>query len=118
MLGFDTMDIVLIIIFWLAVVPLTTLVHELGHGIGGVLSTKERTMVILGPADQSNKRTFSVGRMDFHIKWAYFGFCSIGTNRDLSAFQRIIIAAGGPVVSLLIALISFIMLFICFYSAK
>src|SRR5699024_4949983 len=106
------MDIVLIIIFWLAVVPLTTLVHELGHGIGGVLSTKERTMAILGPADQSNKRTFSVGRMDFHIKWAYFGFCSIESNRDLSAFQRIVIAAGGHVVPLLIALTSFIILFI------
>lgn len=67
-------------------------------------------MVILGPTDKSNKRTFSIGGMDFHIKWAYFGFWSIGSKRDLSAFQRIVSAAGGPVVTLLIALISFIML--------
>ncbi|WHX25127.1 hypothetical protein QNH47_13215 [Virgibacillus halodenitrificans] len=96
MMGFDTMDIVLIVIFWLIVLPLTVLVHEIGHGIGGVLSTKERTMIILGPANQSNKRTFSIGRMDFYIKWAYFGFCFVGTTRELSAFQRIIIAAGAP----------------------
>lgn len=106
------MDIVLIILFWVFVVPLTTLVHEIGHGIGVVLSTKKRALVILGPADSSNQKTFSIGRMDFHIKWAYFGFCSVGDDQRLTAFQRIVIAAGGPIVSLLVALVSFIFLFL------
>lgn len=43
-MGFDAIEIVLIVIFWIVVLPLTTLLHEIGHGIGGILISKERAI--------------------------------------------------------------------------
>ncbi|WP_019375625.1 hypothetical protein [Virgibacillus halodenitrificans] len=119
MMGFEAIEIVLIVIFWIVVLPLTTLLHEIGHGIGGILISKERAMVFLGPIEPSNTKTFHIGRMDFHIKWAYFGFCSIKKYHKLNAMQRIVISAGGPAMSLLIVFASIFLLFFDFpYQLK
>ena len=46
--------------------------------------------------------------MHFHIRWAYFGFCTWDTrNVGFSRFQRIMRLAGGPVASLLLAVTAF-----------
>ncbi|MYL60000.1 hypothetical protein GLW20_21025, partial [Virgibacillus halodenitrificans] len=45
MMGYEAIEIVLIVIFWIVVLPLTTLLHEIGHGTGGILISKERAMV-------------------------------------------------------------------------
>lgn len=92
------------LLFYLIGIPVSVLLHEIGHAIGIVLFSKEKARVYLGPFNASNKENFRIGRIHFHIRWAYFGFCKCDArNADISNFQKIMFLAGGPVVSLLLA---------------
>ncbi|MFJ7934015.1 hypothetical protein [Sporosarcina sp. NPDC096371] len=96
------------LLIYLIGIPVSVLLHEIGHAIGFVLFSKGNARVYLGPLDASNKENFRMGRMHFHIRWAYFGFCTWDTrNDDLSRFQRIMRLAGGPAASLLLAVTAF-----------
>lgn len=96
------------LLFYIIGIPVSVLLHEIGHAIGLVLFSKENARVYLGPFHASNKEDFRIGRIHFHIRWAYFGFCQYGTrNTDFSSFQRIMMSVGGPTVSLLLAVTTF-----------
>jgi len=53
--------------------------------------------------NKNNKENFSIGRIHFHIQWSYIGF--VYWDKDLSKRQKAFALAGGPFMSLLLALI-------------
>lgn len=89
-------------LFYLVGIPLSVLLHEVGHAIGIVMFSKEKAYVYLGPVNDDNKENFRLGRMHFHIKWAFFGFCIVKNRSDFTKFNNILFLAGGPIVSLLL----------------
>ncbi|AIF65747.1 hypothetical protein GZ22_03185 [Terribacillus saccharophilus] len=95
------------LLFYVFVPPVCLLLHEFGHGIAVILSSKSHARIYLGRSNEENKRNFSIGRLHFHIHWAFIGFCSWDGN--LNKRQRIIALAGGPIMSfLLICLLIFL----------
>ncbi|MCF6138291.1 hypothetical protein [Pseudalkalibacillus berkeleyi] len=98
------------LVFYILVIPISVLLHEIGHAIGVLLSSNSNAIVFLGPNDRSNRESFKLGRIRFHIKWAYFG--SIRTvEYPLSYRQQIIVAAGGPILSFILATLTIILSF-------
>ncbi|MGF2614673.1 M50 family metallopeptidase [Rossellomorea aquimaris] len=102
-----------ILIVYLILVPLAVLLHEIGHALGAVLLTKQtRAHVYLGPHVPENAAHFRLGRMHFYLRLATFGYCSSldkdgkPSTEKMSPSQRIAFYAGGPVMSLIFALIS------------
>ncbi|ASK61012.1 hypothetical protein CFK37_01685 [Virgibacillus phasianinus] len=94
----------LFIIFYIVVIPISVLLHEVGHAFGLIFVSKERPVVYLGPMDSSNKENFRIGRVHFHIKWAFSGFCGFkNENMTLTAPRQLLFSAGGPIASLFIA---------------
>jgi len=76
--------------------------------MGSILFSKEKSHVYLGPIDEANKESFRIGRMHFHIKWAYFGFCVVKNRNTFSKFQDIVFFAGGPCLSFLIFIATYL----------
>lgn len=90
------------IIFYILIIPLCTLMHEVGHGIAAVMSSRATAHVHLGRLSDPDKRRFNIGRLHFHLKWSYYGFCS--SKGEMDKKQRITNIIGGPLVSLLMAI--------------
>jgi len=63
------------ILFYVVGIPLSVLIHEIGHALGVILFSKEKVYVYLGTSNLSNKENFRIGRMHFHICWRYYGYC-------------------------------------------
>lgn len=99
--------ITFLLIFLLGI-PLSVLVHEVGHALGIILFTKKEAHVYLGPANDKNNENFRIGRIHFHIIWAHSGFCFVKNESDLSRFSNIMFSAGGPIASLLLVIISYL----------
>ncbi|ANU25810.1 hypothetical protein [Planococcus versutus] len=95
-------------IFYLIGVPVSILLHEVGHALGITLFTKEKAHVYLGPANDNNEENFRIGRMHFHIKWAFFGFCFVKNRSDFTSFKSIMFSAGGPIISLLLCIAAYL----------
>jgi len=53
--------------FFIIVVPICIILHEVGHGIGCVVSSKTNVHIYLGPASQDNKQTFRIGKFHFQL---------------------------------------------------
>jgi hypothetical protein len=102
----EVMGILLFAIFYILIIPMCVLLHEVGHGLGVVLSSGARASIYLGKFNEKeNKKNFHIGRLDFHIQWSYFGCCySAG---DLKKNQELAFFIGGPLMSLILSLISF-----------
>jgi len=94
--------------FYVIGLPISVLLHEVGHAIGGTVFSKEKTHVYLGPFNDDNKENFRIGRLHFHIKWAYFGFCAVENRKYFSKFNNVMFLAGGPVVSLVVSVAAFL----------
>jgi RsiW-degrading membrane proteinase PrsW (M82 family) len=98
----------LFLLFYLVVIPLSILLHEVGHAVGILLFTKRNAKVYLGPIIESNKETFKFYRIHFYIKWAYYGFCYYTDgNKNLTKKEAIPFALGGPLASLVIAVLAY-----------
>ncbi|MGM0847384.1 MAG: site-2 protease family protein [Bacillota bacterium] len=102
-----------VLIVYLILVPLAVLLHEIGHALGVILFTKHRRAnVYLGPHVPENAAHFRLGRMNFYLRLATFGYCSSideegkSSTETMSSLQRIAFYAGGPVMSLIFALMS------------
>lgn len=91
------------IIFYVFVIPLCTLMHEIGHGIATVLSSNATAQIHLGNVNDTTKRNFKLGRLHFYLKWSYYGFCS--SKGVLGKNQKLVSLIGGPLMSLLMVII-------------
>lgn len=98
------------ILFYLLVYPITVLLHELGHGLGVIISSKSHAHIYLGNTNEKNRENFRLGRLHFHIIWSFIGYCHWG--KELNKQQRVIALAGGPAMSLLLTLLCLSLTFI------
>lgn len=93
----------LLLFFYILVIPFCILLHEVGHGLGAVLSSKSHARIYLGAKSERNKEDFRLGRLHFHIIWSYVGFAYFDSN--LTKRQKALALAGGPFVSLILAVL-------------
>lgn len=92
------------LLFYLIGIPASVLIHEVGHALGALISSKEEAHVYLGPAQESNKEDFRIGRMHVHIQLAYYGFCIVSNKGDFTKVRNVLFLAGGPLFTLLLAI--------------
>lgn len=97
------------ILFYLVGIPISVLLHELGHALGILAATKENARVYLGPMGDNNKENFRIGRIHFHIKWAFSGFCAVNNRSDFTRSQNIVFLAGGPIATLLLIISAYLL---------
>lgn len=95
-------------LFYLIGIPVSVLLHEVGHAIGVIIFSKEESYVYLGSENDLNKKNFQIGRIHFHINRAYFGFCVVNNRTPFSKFQSVMFLVGGPLVSLLVFVASYL----------
>ncbi|SHG95112.1 hypothetical protein [Ornithinibacillus halophilus] len=93
---------VLFILFYILVIPLCILLHEIGHAMGVVLTSKLHAHVYLGNRDDGNNENFRIGRIHFHLIWSFVGF--VNWEGELNKRQRVFAMAGGPIMSLFLTL--------------
>jgi len=93
----------LFLLFYLLVIPASVLLHEIGHGIAVISTSKSQAHVYLGNWNKENKENFRLGRLHFHLNWSYVGFVSWEGN--LTKRQIAVALAGGPIMSLLLMLL-------------
>lgn len=103
----DFISILVLCLLFIIGIPLTVLLHELGHGLGLLLSTKDEVaMVYLGDLTESNKETFRIGRIHFHLSWGFAGYCFYSDKSgEFTKLQWVIFMLGGPLISLVLCLI-------------
>ena len=80
----------------------STLLHEIGHALGVIVCSKERAHVYLGAKILPD--SFRVGRIHFHIRWGFFGFCTPQNGSSLTRKQSLGFIAGGPIMTLAVLL--------------
>lgn len=103
------------LLFYFIAYPITVLLHEIGHAFGLILSTKDGIVrIYLGSGywDDSNKENFSLGRVHFHIRWGFSGFCTYESNEKLTRLQTVIFLICGPLISFVLSLTFTLFLFI------
>src|SRR5699024_2610108 len=88
-------------IFFILVIPICVLLHEIGHAIGVITTSNSHVHIYLGMKNKNNKENFSIGRIHFHIQCAYIGFVYL--DKVLSKRQQAFALASGPFMSLLLA---------------
>ncbi|WP_301107503.1 hypothetical protein [Sporosarcina sp.] len=91
-------NILFILLFYLTVLPLSTLLHEVGHGLGVIATFRSRVDIYLGSKSEKNIENFRLGRLHFHIVYSFAGF--VYWEGNLNKRQRAAALAGGPVMSL------------------
>ncbi|WP_373836477.1 hypothetical protein [Jeotgalibaca arthritidis] len=79
-----------------------------GHAVGTVLSSDKHVHIYLGSRGKENKENFHIGRLHFHIQYAFSGFCKWGTG--LNRRQRFISLIGGPLLSFIMMVAAALML--------
>ena len=93
----------LLIIFFI-LLPISIIIHELGHALFIILSTDSgEANIFLGSPNKERKLAFSIGKIHFYLGWGFVGFCFITNFKEtppLSNRQRLLIDAGGPLFSL------------------
>ncbi|WP_026906747.1 hypothetical protein [Paucisalibacillus globulus] len=94
---------ILFLLFYILVIPISVLLHEIGHGLGVVWTSKSNAHVFLGNRNKENKESFRLGRLHFHIYWSFIGF--VCWEGKLTKRQRAVALAGGPIMSLLLMVI-------------
>jgi len=97
------------ILFYLIGVPISVLLHEMGNALGVVIFTREKSHIYLGPMNDDNKENFRIGRMHFHIKWDFSGFCAVNNRSDFTRFQNIVFLAGGPIATFLLIIAAYLL---------
>lgn len=96
-------ELLLFLIFFIVVAPTCTLLHEVGHGLGAISTSKSDVHIYLGKRTKDNKENFQLGRLHFHIQGSLSGFAQ--WEKGLDKRQRAVALAGGPIMSLLLVLL-------------
>ncbi|MCR9248873.1 MAG: M50 family metallopeptidase [bacterium] len=106
----DFLVVIICVFFLLGVTRvLTTIPHELGHAIAGLLLTKEEIAIYIGSyGDPEEGLHFMLGRLKIHFKynpvlWDH-GLC-VTEATQLSFIRTYIIVLAGPLASLLLAIV-------------
>jgi tetratricopeptide (TPR) repeat protein len=107
-----TTAIIGICLIFLAIVlsrPITTFIHELGHAIPALLFTNEPVVIYVGSyGDISNSTTTTLGRLSiifkFHLRDWQLGLCQ--HQQANSFWKAVLIILGGPLFSLLTAVVA------------
>lgn len=102
------MDLILFIPLGVLIIQLATFFHELGHAIPAVLFSNDKVKMVLG-----NKRTnksLKINKLSINIRSfePFTGFVCYNA-KNIKKAQIMIICIGGPITSLLIGIISFIL---------
>lgn len=99
-----------LIIFFI-LLPIAIIIHELGHALPIVLSTKSgEANIFLGSPDKEKKLSFSIAKVHFYLGWGFSGFCLISNYKEIPPFsngQRFLVDAGGPLFSLISGTIAY-----------
>lgn len=108
------MNILFVVAFLLLYIiglPLIVLIHETGHALGLICSSKDGVARIhLGDLSNSNKENLRLGRIHFHIVWGLAGFCYYKTSNNISKPQGVVFMLGGPLISAILALFLYFLL--------
>lgn len=86
---------------WLVIVPLLTLLHELGHACMAIVLTKQRVLVQMGRRPAAVR--LRLGKLDLHLRLSALpvGFYELSDWQRASRQQLAWIALAGPLTSLL-----------------
>lgn len=95
--------------FIIIVLPLSTLIHELGHGLAGLLLTNKKVTLYIGSyGDSKNSFKVVIGRLVMFFNKKKFnsniGLCVL-EQQTLSINKQIIIDLMGPVATLILSLL-------------
>lgn len=114
----DTFFIIFSIMFFfwfsfIAIQPLTILVHELGHAIPSLIFTKGEVKIFIGSNGDPNKGiVIKIFRLKIYFKYNLTlwnqGLCVPGNNK-IGINQNILITLMGPLVSIIFGV------FVCYY---
>ncbi|MFD1068032.1 hypothetical protein [Oceanobacillus locisalsi] len=89
--------------------PLTVLIHETGHALAIICSAKNGVAkVYLGDFKDSNKESFRLGRIHYHIEWGIAGICYRSNPKYITTFQSVMISLGGTLITAIFTIILFI----------
>ena len=109
----EVITAIFVILLWLAVFVvsrfITTLIHEFGHAIPALLFTDSAVDVHIGSyGDETKSLKIDLGRLSIFFRFNIFhwnlGLCR-HQGKDLTHQQALIITLGGPVMSLLMAIV-------------
>ncbi|MCP5098362.1 MAG: hypothetical protein GY943_22665 [Chloroflexi bacterium] len=105
--------VVQLLVGWFIIFPIITLLHELGHCIAALIATQNRDVqCVLGTDPNRSKFTLRVGqRLKILLKFGtgFFGIFLVEHSQTLTKNQTIFINLAGPLVSLMIFLIFFLL---------
>ena len=94
------LELFLNIILFFMIFQISTIIHEIGHALPALILTKENVKLTLGKNNKKLIKT-SFRRLDIEIKGLnlFTGFVYWNESK-LTKSQKILILAGGPIVSL------------------
>jgi len=100
----EIINMILNIIIGMIIIQLTTTLHEFGHAIPALFFTKDKVTMYLG-VGKNNDKNFNIANLEIIIRGfhPFTGFVYWKQDK-LSTLQKIMVVAGGPLVSLLISI--------------
>lgn len=103
------------IITVLLIISCSLFIHEMGHAVAAVTASKNsKVEVFLGTSSKTNKLRLRIGRITCYLTIALSGFCNYRIANEFPSFtykQKIFFFMGGPIASLLISTVLFIVSF-------
>ena len=90
--------------------PLSGFFHELGHACTALL-VKKKAKIRIYLGRYREQPIVALGRLEIYVgpTSSFWGTCEV--ESELNSFQTVIITAAGPLVSLLLAVLGFVVLF-------
>lgn len=99
----EVINMIANIFMWIIIIQLTTIIHELGHGIPALFFSKDKVIMYLG-ITKTTVRTYNLGNFQVVLRGfhPFTGFVT-WNNTKIKGVQELITVIGGPLISLLIA---------------
>lgn len=95
------------ILLWLVIIQASTITHELGHAIWGLIYTKEKVVIELG-RKTGQPKLLNSGRLEIYLGSfdPFSGFTYVNTE-SMKKYKKLLFYIGGPLISLVIAIVLF-----------
>ncbi|MPM14209.1 hypothetical protein SDC9_60569 [bioreactor metagenome] len=106
------------LLLYILLMPILTFLHELGHAIVAILYTNDEVLIQIG----NGTLDYNIKIRRLYIKFAGYksliqvAYGQVIWKNECTKFRKIIITAAGPVVSVLVFLLSTIILYKFYYS--